>query len=152
MLGIRIICAGKLKEAFYKSACEEYCKRISPMARLELVEIAEEPERPGALDKEADVILRNIPSGAYCIAMCVEGKPLSSEQLADKIRGLQVKGVSRLCVIIGSSNGLAPRIKDYADFQLSISQMTFPHHLARVIVLEQIYRALSINSGSKYHK
>ncbi len=93
-----------------------------------------------------------IPAGAYVIAMCIEGKELSSTQLAEKLRAVQNSGNSKICLIIGSSNGMDDSIKQRADFRLSMSPMTFPHHLARVMVLEQVYRGLSILAGSKYHK
>ena len=152
MLSVKLICVGKLKESFWTEACKEYEKRMKTMCRLEIVQLDEEPERPDALRREATRIEAAIPTGAYVIAMCIEGKELSSTQLAEKLRTVQNSGNSKICLIIGSSNGMDDSIKQRADFRLSMSPMTFPHHLARVMVLEQIYRGLSILAGSKYHK
>ncbi len=152
MLNLKIIAAGKLKELFYIDACIEYFKRLRTMAEVSVTEIAEESGRPDGLEREGDKILSAIPKQAYVIAMCIEGTMLSSEELARRFERAQVSGVSHIVFIIGSSEGLADKVKQRADFRLSMSKMTFPHHLARVMVLEQIYRALSINAGSKYHK
>ena len=149
---IRLICAGKLKESFYISACAEYVKRISGFDRVEVCEVREVVERPDGLDKEADAIEKLIPGGAFACAMCIEGKLLSSEQLAQTVSDAKNRGFSSFVFIIGSSNGLSQRIKNRAQLRLSMSPMTFPHHLARVMVLEQIYRAECINAGIKYHK
>ena len=151
MLNIRLICVGKLKEKFYLEACREYEKRLSTLCRMEILQLEEEPDRPGSLAKEAEKILAAIPQGSYLIAMCIEGKTMSSEALADKLQQLQNNGVSRLCILIGS-RGLDEAIKQEAGLRLSMSPMTFPRHLARVMVLEQVYRGLSILAGSKYHK
>ena len=152
MLSIRLICVGKLKEKFYLEACREYEKRLGTLCRLEILQLDEDPDRPGALAKEAEKIRADIPPGSYVTAMCIEGEALSSEGLADRLRRLQNSGVSRLCILIGSSRGLDEGLKGEADLRLSMSPMTFPHHLARVMVLEQVYRGLSILAGSKYHK
>lgn len=152
MLSIRLICVGKLKEKFYLEACREYEKRLGTLCRLEILQLDEEPDRPGALAKEAEKIRAAIPPGSYVTAMCIEGEAISSEGLADRLRRLQNSGVSRLCILIGSSRGLDEGLKGEADLRLSMSPMTFPHHLARVMVLEQVYRGLSILAGSKYHK
>lgn len=152
MQGIRLIAAGKLKERFYIDACAEYLKRIKTMAAIEALEIAEESNRPDGLKREGEKILAAIPPKAFVIAMCVEGKMMDSPALAKAFADAQNRGFSSLVFIIGSSNGLDDAVKGRADLRLSMSPMTFPHHLARVMALEQIYRALSINSGSKYHK
>ena len=152
MLSIRLICVGKLKEKLYLEACREYAKRLGTLCRLEILQLDEEPDRPGALAKEAEKIRAAIPPGSYVTAMCIEGEAMSSEGLADRLRRLQNSGVSRLCILIGSSRGLDEGLKGEADLRLSMSPMTFPHHLARVMVLEQVYRGLSILAGSKYHK
>ena len=152
MLSVKLICVGKLKESFWTEACKEYEKRMKTMCRLEVLQLDEEPERPDALRREAARIEAAIPAGAYVIAMCIEGKELSSTQLAEKLRAVQNSGNSKICLIIGSSNGMDDSIKQRADFRLSMSPMTFPHHLARVMVLEQVYRGLSILAGRKYHK
>ena len=152
MLQMRLICVGKLKERFYQDACREYQKRLGAFCRLEILQLNEESDRPGALEKEAERIRAALLPGSFVIAMCVEGKGMSSEALAEKLGQLQTGGVSRVCVLIGSSRGLDEGLKREAALRLSMSPMTFPHHLARVMTLEQLYRALSILSGGKYHK
>ncbi len=152
MIAVRLICVGRLKERFYQDACAEYQKRLGAYCRLEICELPEESGRPDGLRREGARILEQIPPGAYAVALCVEGGLLSSEQLAERLSALQTRGVSRLALIIGSSEGLDPAVKQRADLRLSMSPMTFPHHLARVMALEQLYRALSIAAGAKYHK
>ncbi len=160
MLNVKLICAGRMREKFYIEAYKEYVKRLAAFCKFEEAEIAEvktdddasEKEIEQALNKEADEILSKIPQGAYVIAMCVEGKKLSSPGLADLVAQRSMSGVSKICFVVGSSNGLHPRVKQRADFRLSMSDMTFPHHLARVMLAEQIYRAFTINAGRKYHK
>ena len=160
MLTVKLICAGKMREKFYIEAYREYEKRLGAFCKLETVEVAEvkcpedpsEKEISNALEKEAGEILAKIPSGAYTVALCVEGQKLSSEALAARIAERAAGGTSRLCFIIGSSNGLHDRVTQQADLRLSMSDMTFPHHLARVMLAEQIYRAFTINAGRKYHK
>ena len=160
MLSVYLICVGKLKEQFYKDACAEYSKRLSAYCRLTLVEIPEVKlsknptlgEIAGALEKEGEAIRAKIPPSARVVALCVEGRMRSSEELA---RMFPAAGNSRdkhLVFIIGGSYGLHPSIKGSANSQLSMSPMTFPHHLARVMLLEQIYRAFKIEEGSSYHK
>ncbi|HJC21833.1 MAG TPA: 23S rRNA (pseudouridine(1915)-N(3))-methyltransferase RlmH [Candidatus Butyricicoccus avicola] len=160
MLSVRLICVGKLGEKFWKQACDEYVKRLGGFCKIEVVELPEQklPQAPtpgqieNALDREARLIQEKIPAGAAVIAMCIEGKALSSEQLAQTIGNLAVSGTSRLAIVIGGSCGLAESVKRGARLRLSMSPMTFPHHLARVMVLEQLYRALNILEGGKYHK
>ena len=160
MLAVRVVCCGRLREKHYIEAMREYEKRLGALCRFEVCELPEQrlgdsPSRAeidAALEREAALIEKQIEPGAYVWAMCVEGRALSSEELAGEIAGLAVRGRSRLCFIIGSSFGLAGRIKRMSDERLSMSRMTFPHHLARVMLTEQIYRAFMINSGSKYHK
>ena len=160
MFEITLITMGKLKEKFYISAAAEYVKRLGAYCRFQLLELPEvrlsdapsPAEIQAGLEKEADVILSKIPKGAWFCVLTPEGKLLSSDALADKLKDVKVSGKSSVCFLIGSSYGMAPRIKDKADFRLSMSPMTFPHHLARVMVLEQIYRAEAIQAGSKYHK
>ena len=160
MLNIKLICVGKLKEKFYIQGAEEYSKRLTPYCRLEIDELPEAKrgdnpspaETEAALKKEADEIMRHIPKGAAVIAMCVEGKGLSSEELASEIKRRAEGGESRICFIIGGSDGLHDSIKALSPLKLSMSRMTFPHHLARVMLLEQIYRAFKINEGSRYQK
>ena len=160
MFDITLITMGKLKEKFYISAAEEYKKRLGGYCRFTLLELPEVrlPEDPSpaeisaGLEKEADLILSKIPKGAWFCTLTPEGKMLSSEALASKLSDIKNSGKSSACFLIGSSFGIAQRIKDKADFKLSMSPMTFPHHLARIMVLEQLYRAEAIQAGSKYHK
>lgn len=152
MIALRLVCVGRLKEKFYQEACREYEKRLGAYCRLEIRELPEEAGRPDGLRREACRIQGAILPGSRVVAMCIEGEMASSEDLARRLAGWQAQGVSRVTVIIGSSEGLDPEIKQKADLRLSMSPMTFPHHLARVIVLEQLYRALSIGAGGKYHK
>lgn len=160
MFEITLICMGKLKEKFYLSAAAEYEKRLKGYCSFHLIELPEYrlPEDPSpaeiaaGLEKEADAILTKIPKGSWFCTMTPEGKLLSSENLAEKLKDVKLSGKSSACFLIGSSFGIAPRIKQMADMKLSMSPMTFPHHLARVMVLEQIYRAFKINEGSSYHK
>lgn len=141
MLGVRLICVGKLGEKFWAQAVKEYEKRLSGYCKLEIIELPEQrlPQTPSegeitqALDREAALIESKIWPGAAVIAMCVEGKPMSSEQLADYFSRLTVSGTSRICLLIGGSCGLSEKIKQKAALRLSMSPMTFPHHLARVM-------------------
>ncbi len=160
MQKVTLICVGKLKEKFYAQATAEYAKRLSRFCKLEIVELPESrlsdspspAEISQALTAEAALIEAKLPKGSALVAMCIEGEELSSPQLAEKMRQFAVSGVSNLTFLIGGSVGLFPAIKAQADFRLSMSPMTFPHHLARVMLLEQIYRAYQINAGTKYHK
>ena len=160
MFDITLITMGKLKEKFYLSAAEEYAKRLKGYCRFQLLELPEYrlPEAPSpaeiaaGLDKEADTIIAKIPKGAWLCIFTPEGRTLSSKQFADKLKEVKLSGKSSVCFLIGSSFGISPRIKQMADFKLSMGPMTFPHHLARIMVLEQIYRAEAIQAGSKYHK
>lgn len=160
MFEITLICMGKLKEKFYLSAAAEYEKRLKGYCNFHLIELPEHrlPDDPSpaeisaGLEKEADTILAKIPKGSWFCTLTPEGKLLSSENLAEKLKEVKISGKSSACFLIGSSFGIAPRIKQIADLKLSMSPMTFPHHLARVMVLEQIYRAEAIQAGSKYHK
>lgn len=160
MLSIRLVCVGKLREQFFVDAFNEYSKRLSAYCKFECAELNEtklgsspsDKEIAAALDKEAADIERALGKDAYVIAMCVEGIQLKSEDLAQRISSLAVAGRGRICFVIGGSFGISPRIKQRADMRLSMSEMTFPHHLARVMLAEQIYRAFKILEGSKYHK
>lgn len=160
MQTIQLLCVGKLKEKFYADAVSEYAKRLGAYCKLSVVELPEErlPDRPSqalidaALDREGDRILAKIPAGSVIIALCVEGNALSSEELAARMDKWAVQGGSQLTFLIGGSYGLHSKVKQRAALRLSMSPMTFPHHLARVMVLEQIYRAFKINEGSNYHK
>lgn len=160
MFEITLITLGKLKEKFYISAAQEYTKRLSGYCRFTLVELpeyrlAENPspaEIAAGLEKEAEDILARIPKGAWFCVFTPEGKELSSESFAQRIADIKLSGKSSACFLIGSSFGIAPRVKQRADFRLSMGPMTFPHHLARIMVLEQLYRAEAIQAGSRYHK
>ena len=160
MFDVTLIAMGKLKEPFYISAAAEYEKRLKGYCRFSMIELPETrlsdtpslAEIAAGLEKEADQILTKIPRGAWFCVLTPEGKLLSSEALADKIAEIKLSGKSSACFLIGSSFGISPRIKQLADFKLSISPMTFPHHLARIMVLEQLYRTEAIQNGSKYHK
>lgn len=160
MFDITLICMGKLKEKFYLSAAQEYAKRLGGYCAFHLVELPEFrlPEAPSSseiangLEKEAELILQKIPKGAWFCIFTPEGKTLSSEDFAKKLKDVKLSGKSSACFLIGSSFGIAAQIKQRADFMLSMGPMTFPHHLARIMVLEQLYRAEAIQAGSKYHK
>lgn len=159
MLHIKLITVGTLKEKYLKEAVAEYEKRLGAYARVEILElkevrVAENPapaEIQAVLEKEADAILAAIPPRAYTVALCVEGQMRSSEQLATLLQNAMSQS-SELCLVIGSSHGLAPRVKAAANYRLSVSALTFPHQLMRVLLLETVYRSLSILHGSKYHK
>lgn len=160
MLSVKIICVGKMREKYFTDAFQEYARRLSAYCSFESIELQEMrlPDRPGekdiaqALEKEASAIIRALPKDAYVIALCVEGRKLSSEQLAELIRNCENSGRSRICFLIGGSYGMSEKIKQLADLKLSMSDMTFPHHLARVMAAEQIYRGFKILEGSAYHK
>ena len=160
MLNIRLVCVGKLKERFFAEAVAEYEKRLSAFCRLELIELAEERlgERPSdaeieaALEREAQQIEKKLLKDGQVICLCVEGKQLDSESFAGLLTHAESSGKPRISFVIGGSFGLSPRIKRRADCQLSMSKMTFPHHLARVMLAEQIYRGFQIKEGTKYHK
>lgn len=160
MFEITLIAMGKLKEKFYLSAAAEYEKRMKGYCSFRLIELPEVrlPEEPSpaeiaaGLEKEAELILSKVPKGAWFCVFTPEGKLLSSEALAEQMKQVKLSGKSSACFLIGSSFGMAPRVKAAANFRLSMSPMTFPHHLARVMVLEQLYRAEAIQAGSKYHK
>ncbi len=160
MFDITLICMGKLKEKFYTAAAAEYEKRLKGYCQFKILELPEVrlPEDPSpaeiaaGLEKEAEQIFSKIPKGAWFCVLTPEGKVISSEALAAKMKDVKLSGKSSACFLIGSSFGMSPRVKEKADFKLSMGPMTFPHHLARIMVLEQLYRAEAIQAGSKYHK
>lgn len=160
MLTVTLICVGKLKEKFYLAAVEEYRKRLSAFCKLTILELPESrlSDRPSqaqidqALLQEAGLILEKVPKSSALIPLCVEGKELSSPELARQMECWAVRGQSALTFVIGGSFGLHDTVKERGVFRLSMSPMTFPHHLARVMVLEQIYRGFQINAGTRYHK
>jgi 23S rRNA (pseudouridine1915-N3)-methyltransferase len=159
MLKCDLICIGKLKEEYWKKAFWEYEKRLQPFCRFTVTELPESrlPDHPSqsqistALNAEADRILSSA-EGSLPIALCIEGKPVSSEHLAELIRESVLGGTSKISFIIGSSYGLSDRVKQKVFLQLSMSVMTFPHQLARVMLIEQIYRSFQIIHNGKYHK
>jgi 23S rRNA (pseudouridine1915-N3)-methyltransferase len=159
MLNVKFITLGTLKEGYLREAAAEYEKRLGGFCRFEMVQLKEERlsdqpsenEIKNALDKESAKIFAEIPSRAYVVAMCVEGKQCSSEELAEKLDEISARS-SDICFIIGSSFGLADTVKQRADMRLSVSKLTFPHQLMRVILLEAVYRAFNIQKGTKYHK
>lgn len=157
---ITLLCVGKLKEKFYAEAAAEYIKRLSRCCKLDLIELPEErlPEAPSpaqinaALLKETEAVRGKLPPSSSLVALCVEGRMRSSEELAHLMATWSNQGGKHLVFLVGGSHGLHESIKAQAWVQLSMSPMTFPHHLARVMLLEQIYRAYQINAGTKYHK
>jgi 23S rRNA (pseudouridine1915-N3)-methyltransferase len=159
MLNITILCVGGLKEAFWKSACTEYCKRLSAWAKINLIEIEEArlPDDPtpalikAALASETEKILKKLPTNAFVTALCIEGKQLDSEEFA-QVLASRMQSNGNFAFIIGGSYGLAQQIKEKAHLKLSFSVMTFPHMIARVLLFEQLYRAMHIINGGKYHK
>ena len=160
MVNIQLLCVGKLKEKHFSAACAEYQKRLGAFCKLTVTELPEVrlPENPNetqilqGLSKEAELIRAKVPKGSFFCILAPEGKMLSSEELAGKLSELKKSGKSSVCFLIGSSFGVDAGLKRQADLLLSMSRMTFPHHLARVMALEQLYRAEAIQAGTKYHK
>lgn len=160
MYNLTVLAMGRLKEKFYLEAAAEYAKRLQAYCRFTLLELPEYrlPEDPSraqiedGLAREAKIIREKIPKGAWLCVLTPEGKKLSSEALAGHLARVKGEGKSHLVFLLGSSFGIDPEIKALADLRLSFSDMTFPHHLARIMLLEQLYRAESIQAGSKYHK
>ena len=157
MQTITLIALGKLNADYYAKAAAEYAKRLSAYCRLNIVELPEEKNASPAvigkaLEKEARAILTAVPKGSSLAALCVEGKQKTSEELAAYLDERAGSGAGDVAFVIGSSHGLADSVKQTASLRLSMSKMTFPHQLARVMLLEQLYRAFSINHGGKYHK
>ncbi len=160
MQRVTVLCVGKLKEKFYIDAAAEYVKRLQRHCKLELVELPEQrlPDDPSsaeiqkALRTEGDAIRERLPKGGAVIALCIEGRPCSSQELSCRMAEFGVQGKTQLTFLIGGSVGLDEDLKRQADWRLSMSPMTFPHHMARIMLLEQIYRAYQIAGGTKYHK
>ncbi len=159
MIGVKFITLGTLKESYLREAAAEYGKRLGAFCRFELIELKEEKlsdhpspaEIRAALEKEAAAIEKAVPPRAYRIAMCVEGGQMSSEELAETLESLSSQ-YSEICFIIGSSYGLSDSVKRGAHQRLSVSKLTFPHQLMRVLLLEAVYRGFNIVKGTKYHK
>ena len=160
MFQLTLIAVGRVKEKFYREACAEYEKRLRATCDFTLIELPEErlPEKPGeaeirrALAREAAHVLEKVPRGVWLCVLTPEGRALSSEELAGLLAREKTNGRGGACFVIGSSFGLDESLKRRADFRLSFSKMTFPHHLFRVMAMEQLYRAEAIQSGSRYHK
>ena len=158
-MNISIICAGRIKEKYFTAAIDEYKKRLGRFAKLDVIEIPDEKIPDNASEKEEELIkqkegkamLSKIKSGAYVVAMCIEGKELSSEEIAHKISEISMRS-SHIAFIIGGSLGLSDEVKSRADLKLSFGPITLPHQLMRVVMLEQIYRAFKINNNESYHK
>ena len=159
MTTLTVISVGALKEDYYAAAVREYEKRLGSYCRVENVNLKDEriPDEESAaavaaaLEKEGDRILAKIPAGACTVAFCVEGEEMDSPALARRV-GQAVDRTGKVCFVIGSSHGLSPRVKRAADLRLSVSRLTFPHRLMRVLVLEAAYRSFAILGGSPYHK
>lgn len=160
MINLTIISIGKLKEQYLRDASKEYEKRLSAFSKLNIIELTPErlSENPSekeiekALIQEGKAIIEKIPPNAFLTAMCIEGKQLSSTELSKKLDEAAVTGKSNAVFIIGGSFGLSEEVKQKCTLRLSMSKMTFPHQLARIMLLEQLYRASQISLGTKYHK
>ena len=159
MLSVNIICVGKLKESYLREAVDEYSKRMKPLCKLNIIELPEErvgdnpsqSEIDRTVSAESDRIMQKLSKGDYVIAMCVEGRNISSEELSARIEDISMQS-STVDLVIGGSWGLSDKLKSRADLKLSMGKMTFPHQLCRVMLLEQLYRAFQISKGTKYHK
>lgn len=160
MLGVHLICVGKLKERYLTEAAQEYTKRLQSFCKLQIIEIPEcragdnpsQAQIAKVMETEGAAMIQKIPQGAFVVPMCIEGQLLSSEKLAGTLQNAAVGGKSQVAFLIGGSFGLSDEVKGRGDLRLSMSPMTFPHQLARIMVLEQIYRAFSISAHTKYHK
>lgn len=157
---ITILCVGKIKEGYWKEAVAEYQKRLSRYCKLEMVEVSDEKTPDGASEavenqikeREAERLLRALKEDSYVVTMEIAGKKLNSEQFSAKLEQLGISGESHITFIIGGSLGLAPSVLQKADYRLSFSDLTFPHQMMRVILLEQIYRGFRIMNHEPYHK
>ena len=151
-MNITILCVGKIKESYFRDAVAEYEKRLSGYAKISITEVADEPDSDLAPSVEGRRILEKLPKGAYVIALAIEGKKLDSIGFSKKLSELMVGGNSHIVFVIGGSSGLSKEVLSAADFKLSFSDMTFPHQLMRVILLEQVYRSFRIMRNEPYHK
>ncbi|WP_455718448.1 23S rRNA (pseudouridine(1915)-N(3))-methyltransferase RlmH [Anaerosporobacter sp.] len=157
---ITVLCVGKIKEKYFTLGIDEYAKRLSRYCKLEIIEVPDEKTPDNASEneelqikaKEGDKLLRYIKDNAYVIALAIEGKMLTSEELSEKMEQLGINGDSNVVFVIGGSLGLDKRILDRADYKLSFSKMTFPHQMMRMVLLEQVYRGFRIMKGEPYHK
>lgn len=160
MLNVTVICVGKIKEKYFTDALAEYTKRLGRFCKLNIIEVKDEatPDNPSkaekdlVLNREGERIKSKMPKNGHVISLCVEGMQQSSEELATCIEDLTLRGVSHIVFVIGGSMGIADDIKGLSKTRLSFSKMTYPHQLMRVVLLEQVYRAFTINNGITYHK
>ena len=158
MLTVNVIVVGKLKEAYLRDACAEYCKRLQAFCRINVVELPEYrlPDKPSesqiiaGMEQEGKAILQK--AKGVIVPLCIEGKQIASDEFADYFDQQAISGVSEISFVIGGSFGLSDEVKAAGKFKMSMSKMTFPHQLARVMLLEQIYRAFAILAGTRYHK
>lgn len=156
-MNIKVIAVGKLKERFWTEACSEYLKRLSPYAKVRVVEVADrDPAKFGgevpAMEREADDVLSHVSRAEHVVVLAIEGRGISSPELASSLEELALHGNSSVTFIIGGSSGLAQSVHARADEELSFGRITLPHNLARVVLLEQLYRAFRISRGEPYHK
>ena len=160
MRTVTVVCVGKLKERFWREAAEEYEKRLSAYCDLRIAEVADEkaPERLSDADlsrvraREGERILKQVPDGAFCMALAIEGKRYDSVGFANRIRVIQETGDGKIAFVIGGSCGVSADVRSRADETLSFWQITLPHNLARIVLLEQLYRSCRISRGEPYHK
>lgn len=160
MMNVQLIVLGKLKEKYMKDFAAEYEKRLSAYCKMSVIELEpvklsdnpSQSEIDNALTKETKMIKDKIPKNSYVFSMCIEGKQMSSEELSQKLEDIALSGKNNVVFIIGSSFGLSGEIKQMSDFKFSMSKMTFPHKLARIMLTEQLYRGFSISNNGKYHK
>ena len=158
-MNVTVVCVGKIKEKFFTDAINEYAKRLSRFCKIDIVEVkdikipdgASQKECDAILEKEGELILSKIPKDSYVIPLCIEGKELSSPELAAKISSISMEK-SHITFIIGGSLGMSNAVKNTGNFRLSFGKMTLPHQLMRVVLLEQVYRGFKINAGESYHK
>ena len=159
-MAVSVICVGRLREKYFADAAEEYLKRLRRIMPVQVIELPDEPEpaqpseklNEAVMKREGDRILQRIAPTDYVVAMCIDGKQYESTELARKLSGLFTQGRSNVVFLIGGSLGLHPDVIRRADERMSMSKMTFPHQLARVMLLEQLFRAAKINAGERYHK
>ncbi|MGN1203092.1 MAG: 23S rRNA (pseudouridine(1915)-N(3))-methyltransferase RlmH [Eubacterium sp.] len=159
MMNVTVLAVGRLKESYLRDGCSEYVKRLSPYARVNIIEISEEkcPDNPSdseiqnVLQKEGKRLIKKIPKGAYVIPLCIEGREYDSREFSRLIEGISLNN-SHICFVIGGSFGLDEEVKRLGKTKLSFGKMTLPHQLARIVLLEQVYRGFSILNNSKYHK
>ena len=160
MLAVNVICIGKLKEEYWRKACEEYAKRLSTFCKLQIIELAETKisDNPSpaqiaqVIESEGERILAKLPAGGAVIPLCIEGKLVDSPAMSDLLQKIPLEGKSTVSFIIGGSYGLSEAVKQTGAMRLSMSKMTFPHQMARVMLLEQIYRGFQFAGNGKYHK